>query len=923
LTRKLQQFWIYKISSERLRNSKYTLQLTLAQARLNQEIISISDSQLVRTVREITENPFSETLVLDVSKEKQKLARGKNASRRRQRLSQLNEQLDAMLFIPQLVSITFSDKRHADVLLKKDGFLLNGKKYIPFMASSGMIRRNTMLFADEELVPILTERFENGRNKEVEIVPAKYGVYFSLVSSSSQSVGFPNICVVSDKVIRTTRRVDFSEWQSDDDIKESIDPLTHETEKELDLNAFDGQGLVSPKRAKMWSGDLGLDYVPSAFLVRSSFLKGLCVVFDFHKFAREKDIDVLTDIYGNTIRVADVDVIISESQFKLWNSYSSTDEYVRKCRANNMGWGISRYTPKMEKDYGFSSYQFIQSLKADEKVLQELCKPTVEWLSSVSGMDLNSTLLYSMGDVTLEKDWFKHIEPPFQALLLENSLLHDPYFIRRFDKNIAKRKREACMGRLVFPANYQFMISDPYAQCCHVFNIEFETLLEEGFCYSHYWNKKADTKEIALIRSPIVHYSEVNVLTLNATTVCKEWYSHIESGIVFPPFGVSLDMAIMGGADVDGDTCFSTNYKPFISARVKGLPIFYNTVTAPKAKIADRNSVLAAQAKGFGTKVGFLTNVGSTIVSMLADFAIDSKEYNTLFNRYKFLRTSQGYEIDKQKGLIIPEFPKWWTKKAKIRDDDSSLTKERYEFNNRLLVTKRPYFFRYLYDHMNSRWLNEESFYENISRTLYALTWSELLKLRDKTKEQNDLVAERIRTSAFVDNSSLMNRVSHHLEQNLLSLKTYRSQDRENFDYRVLCSITEPRVSKIDVEKMQLLFREYKSLKKALRENRTSHEDKDYSTLDQIKKYINDKAYSSITSNAEHLGNLAVVVCYNRLGESSRVFAWDCFGREIVENIKRKRKDKFVRIPKRSKTGNIQYLFSMYGTFLAQTEFEV
>lgn len=539
--KKIQQFYILKISSERIRENNYKLNLDYNQAVKNQEIISIADSQLVRSIHRLAESKYTQNYLNDLTNQKKSLSRKKNTSENRSKMSEIIGQITEILFIPQLISVSFSDKRHAFKMIDRHGFLLNGIRYVPFMASSGMIRRNTMLFMEESLESQIRKIFENGRDKTQKLVDVKYGVYYSLYSSSSLEVTFPRIAVVKDKVMKSNWTVDYTHFIEGD----KIDPITSEENRELETNAFDGQGLVSPYMAKTWAMDLELDYTPSAFIVRGSFLKGLCVTFDFHEFARENNITTFMDIYGNSIAVEDIDVIISESQFKLWGAYSSTQDYIKNCEENELGWGITRVSPKFDKSFAFSSYQFIQSLKTED--VSALCQPTVDWLSSLNTSE-DSILAYLFGELDYHDGWFDELSPLHRGLLLEQSISQDPYFLKEINNSISKKKKESCMGRLIFPANYQFMIGDPYAQCQHIFGVEGESLLENGECYSDYWNKK-ESDQIALVRSPIVHSSEVNVLKLKKNKETEKWYKHLYSGIVFPPYGISLDMAVLGGAD--------------------------------------------------------------------------------------------------------------------------------------------------------------------------------------------------------------------------------------------------------------------------------------------------------------------------------------------------------------------------------------
>jgi hypothetical protein len=854
-------------------------------------------------LNKIRESKYSQSYLQNLLSKRKQLSSKKNSKENRKLISSLDLEIQNVLYIPEIVSVYFSNKKHADKIVR-NGFTLNGKFYLAFMASSGMIRRNTMLFIEEKYYSKIENIFDNGRNKDKEMVEVKFGVYYSLYSSSSLEVTFPRMAVVPDRITKEIRNVDFGEIFGDN--KLGIDPEISPKDVFIELNSFDGQGLVSPKTAKTWSSDLELDYVPSAFIIRASFLKGLCVTFDFHKFAKENGIFEITDIYGDKIKIKDVDVVISESQFKLWSSYSSTSDYLNNSEKNDLGWGITRVSPKEDKTHAFSSYQFIQSLKVENE--EDICKPTVDWLSSL-GKNKNSILTYLLGDIDFSDGWFNRLDWSIQGILLEDSLLEDSHFLKQIDKSISKKKRDSCMGRLVFEGNYQFMIGDPYAQCCHIFGIEFEPLLKEGECYSQFWNER-NSEEIALVRSPNVHSSEINKLKLNKTKDVKDWYKYIYSGIVFPPYGVSLDMAILGGSDLDGDIVFSTSYKPFVKGKQEGSPIFYELQTPSKKQIDDKNSVLNKQSLGMGSKVGFLTNYGSTLVTMLSDYPEDSEEYKILNNRYKYIRVAQGLELDKQKGLIIPEFPSWWTK----------IEKSMSQFEKSITVTKRPYFFRYLYDYMNKRYNEEFLAFDNISRTIYDIGIKELMLLERPTKDQKDLIETYKKKSFFIDNNSIMNRVSHYMEDKIKEMSKERREISKNFDYKKILSRLDYKPNKNDLEKMTLLFKEYKSLKRALRENLLDYGEENYSNLDQIKSHINKRAYSTISSNSEELGNLAIWLCYKVLGETSRKFAWDCFGEEIVGNIKNRKKEKSVRVPIKNKNGSFDYLFSKYGIYLMSIE---
>lgn len=120
-------------------------------------------------------------------------------------------------------------------------------------------------------------------------------------------------------------------------------------EKELDFNLFDGCGAISVEKAKEWANELELDYIPSAFCIRCAFIKGMVFVVDFKEFAKNvAKSDGRFDRYGDYKEIENIDIILTKSQFKLSDAYTSIEEYDKKCTENNIMWGVSKVTPKQD-----------------------------------------------------------------------------------------------------------------------------------------------------------------------------------------------------------------------------------------------------------------------------------------------------------------------------------------------------------------------------------------------------------------------------------------------------------------------------------------------------------------------------------------------------------------------------------------------
>jgi hypothetical protein len=907
---KIQQFYVFKIFSDRLRDYNYSIdRLTLDDVRKNGELVSLSNSEVIRTIQRVKSKKFSQFDLDNLLELRKELRRKKNSGNNRTRLAEVSKQIDETLFIPELAIIYFTDRRHYQNIYDGGGFCINNIRFVPFMSSAGMLRRNSALFIDERIKDEVSIILNNGRDESVLIAVAKFSAYHSLYSSSTLPVSFPRLAVVKDHIINTLRRVDWAEYQGVD-----RDPTVTEKEMNLECNSFDGQGLVSPSMAKTWSRDLGLDYIPSTFVIRSAFLKGMAVTFDFHEFAMEFNQTIFTDIYGNTIDVKDIDCIVSESMLKLYNAYPSTEIYVENCEKNNISFGISKFSPKESKKHCTSSYQFLQVLDLDDFQIEHLCKPTLDWIKGVSGGNIQDVLLYLLGDSEFSDGWFDHLDPFVQSILFDNGIIKDSYIVSRLENSLTKKKNDAMMGRLIFSGNYSPMISDPFYECVKIFNLDIPPLLNEHQQYSYFWNERGVDK-VAAIRSPIVHSSEVNELNFMNNDDVKRWYKHITHGIVYPANGIGMDCQIHGGSDFDADECATINSKEIINGRIGGNPILYTTMKPEKILIARDTEYMVTEyciSQIKTSKVGFLTNVSSALYSLRDNFIKGSPAYEAIEQRLKYGRAAQGLEIDRTKGLIVPDFPDHFVKWKKITDDMTDEEKAFWQFNNQIVANKRPKFFIRLYRHYAKRWRKEILKYDTYSKIRFERNFADMLNDDNLPHEQQELVNLYRERSFFLDNNSVMNRISRYVEKELKNVKLQLREGSKGFDYRLLTSSGFKVPAHNEIDKMQLLFKEFKALKRSIQDDSFVYSHEDYATLDQIIAHIKNRAYESISSNSAELADIAVYLCYAKLGKASKSFAWSCFGREIVQNIQDRVNVKSVRVPVPNPNGNIEYLWGKY-----------
>ena len=164
-------------------------------------------------------------------------------------------------------------------------------------------------------------------------------------------------------------------------------------------------------------------------------------VFEIIKFAEEvgKGYKV-KDIWGTERDIRDVDMIITESSLKLWDNYSSWEEYHKCYYENGYRFSATKVTPKKLEDTRETNYQYLQSYELTDEQIVELCKPTVDWLKMAFGGDYQKTKEFlGVGEKTKTKDYA-------QALYLDERMMNDPYVIDRINKMIKKKINQAKIG---------------------------------------------------------------------------------------------------------------------------------------------------------------------------------------------------------------------------------------------------------------------------------------------------------------------------------------------------------------------------------------------------------------------------------------------------------------------------------------------
>ncbi len=542
LIREQNLYQILKLSGKFIIDHNFNIEsYSLKDATQDGNIISVGDNILFDCLRQYHGDKRTSKEIFDqVSLYRTALRRSKKEDKQREARALAGE-IRRILFVKDVINVEYQSKGdHAKVA--KNGFYVNGIKYIRFSAGAGQLRRQTVTFINENVFNEMTKRLMCGLDEKIkEINLAKLSAYFALSTSSILWVDTPRCCVVKDfNTIIKNQKVD---WIYKDDDGEG---RVEERVMDVELNSADGQGLIDPTWASHWASNMGLDYTPSSFVVRSCFVKGDLVPFDFKEYAKRNGITTIFDKYGKEYNINDIDVILSESQFKMHKYYSSWQEYLSYFNKYNLKWGVARYNKRSDPEYTPVNYQYIQVLSLTDQEINKLIEPTVEWLEQICSGDTLYAMLYCFGgfDATQNieyKDIYSRAQNTAMKAVVKNpEFLKDSYVQRKIYRNIVEAINRCKIGKIWIRGNYQFCISDPIAQCRNALGLSPDGEIPADNVYCNFWNDRNVDGMVDICRSPMIDKHEHNPCALYRSDEADYWYQYIRSGCIFSIYDTSV-----------------------------------------------------------------------------------------------------------------------------------------------------------------------------------------------------------------------------------------------------------------------------------------------------------------------------------------------------------------------------------------------
>lgn len=534
---------LFKLNSSRIIDANFDLTLTYGEAVRNAEVIALASSTTLRMIDNINgKNSFEKEKEIKELKEKKKeLLNKKNTRTNKIKIKEINEKIHKEIFIEDYLCVVMETKGDYDKVLKH--FKVNGIEYQRLLSTSGGVKKSVIVFCSTRVHDKLYSQLNAERNPNIKFVPAKLEAYISLACSASFPVSKPNgILVVGEPM--THFKEDVIEVNGQGVVRPNVRYVDN---YEIEHNACDGMGLMLPSLAKRWSEEVQEDYMIAGCCLRQAFTKGMIFTFDFHQFADEiAHYDIVTDVWGNQHNIKDIELILTTSMLKLWSSYDSVDDWLEKTLSNDHTFAITKITPEKLDEEQTLNYQFLQSLELSDEDIEELCEPFLDTIDGIMNKDYRQSLLYLRGVDLKEKSVLR---PPFDfttAMMLDESMLNDPYVYSKIKHNITNRIDRAKMGVLPVRGNFSIISGDPYLLCEYVFGFEPTGLLKKGEFYSKFWNDK-DVKETVAMRAPMTSHNNIQQCKMVNDERVNKWFKYMDTVFILNAWDSTCDK--LNGAD--------------------------------------------------------------------------------------------------------------------------------------------------------------------------------------------------------------------------------------------------------------------------------------------------------------------------------------------------------------------------------------
>ena len=846
---------------------------------------------MLRWIDELNGITDADIQAREIKQEIKRIRKEPNNVQNRRVIKQLYTKLDKLQYKPDYMCLIIDKEK--DYYRACRGFSINGIKYKRLLGTNGGIKNSTIVFVSEKHADELRRRIDNGRNPDAELVPAKLEAYKALTCSASTPVSLPNGILVVDDC--ETEFLSDIIYLTDEGDGEPV--MEMRKNEKIQMDASDGYGIMLPSLADKWSEELGLDYRVSGVNTRFSFEKGMVFTFDFVDFAdKVAKKYIVKDAWGNEVDIRNVELVLTTSMVKLWDSYESCEDYINKSIENGYTFGIAKTCPKELETERNLNYQFIQSYDLDDNDIEELISPTMNEIKDVLGGDWRKTVLFLKG-AGLNADNIGRIDDDFiKAIMIDPRMVDDPFVQSTIYQLIRNRINEAKVGVLKVHGNYSIVSGDPYTLCQSIFGLELTGLLKDGEIYNQYWADRGADR-LACFRAPMTCHNNIRLVRPADNEQVRYWYQYMTTCTIFNSWDTAA--SALNGCDFDGDLVMLTDNKVLVN-KLQPLPALMCAQRRATKRVPTEDDFIRSNIESFGNDIGQTTNWITSMFEVRARFEKGSEEYDTLSYRIRCGQLYQQNAIDKAKGIVCKPMPRLWYDRHAANKSEGDA-----KFQRNIVADKKPYFMRYIYPMLSKQY---NTYIKNTDKNAlreFQMTVAELKAIpkSDLTERQEEFLKYYDFRLPVGINPCVMNKICWRFEDEFDG-HIGKHNSAIKFDYSIMRSEDE-----YTTKQFNSIKRLYDDYNKRLASYAIFA---DYERIDDCDSFIalsvmNDefrKECYKICPNKNTLCNIILDICYTR--NSTKRFAWSMCGSEIIHNLLQ-RNDNQISYPTLDSDGDIEF----------------
>lgn len=891
---KIQQY-IYKLNSSLLDLKHWDLKLPLEQARkVDGLVVALADSQILSWINEINGTQDYDTKAKEIRKEIKFLKTQDNSASNKVKISELYKELYRLQFKEDYVCIVMKNNSHYK--RANEGFKINGITYKRLLCTTGGVKTSTVVYVSERVHSELKKRLSNSHNENIPLVPAKYSAYEALAASGSNVVSWPMGKIQGGTIVVKDCMTSFIADVIDvDDSNYPEEPMVElKRNQEFDNDASDGCGIMSIELAKQWNGELcgDSDRPLCGCNLRNSFLKGMVFPFDIIDFAEKingasdehPERYLITDVWGDVRDVRDASLIVTESQLKLWDCYSSWEDYYNACVENKYTFRVAKTASNYEDmdEVRQLNYQFIAPLRLTEGDVEDLIQPTVDEISGIIGRDYRKTLVYLCGS-KLDDSNVMSSDVVARAIMLNPDLVGDDYILNRVNRMIKRRITDAKIGVLDVRGNFQILSGDLYALAQSMFGLPVTGVLKSGEIYSKFWLERG-VNNVLCYRAPMSNEHSILKQRICNSEDAKYWFKYMESIAIVNAWDTMP--AALNGFDFDGDLLFTTDNEPLMR-RQQNLPALRCIQHKAKKEIITEENLIQSNLNGFGSQIGQITNRCTSMTSLMANYSEDDEEYKVLKYRTQCMQAVQQAEIDKAKGIKTYPMQKSWyiLNECKQKEEYSDELNAKMAFYASICADKKPYFFGYNYPSLMKEYRETANRATTNARQKFRMELPDMIAAYengvDISQEHKEFVERFLRNLKLDSSKSTCNMICWAIEK-AFDRKTNFSPSkvdlyallRRNEEYSPFLLDKITKTCKKSEQKYAMKCSIEFMLNKTEFEDETEYHNVDYDMIDTL---------SAICNNEEILCDLLLDYCY--IYNGNKEILWTTCGETLIKRL--------------------------------------